>query len=427
MGAGTATCVVWGRNAKPILKGVLAHILLTVSAKTKDASAQVELGAGMAADSNGAELDTTTQGSTVTIVQPPGLNGLTCNPLYVTPPANSTCTVYLTAPAWSGGAIISLGVSPEDATAPSQVTIAEGNSYGTFTVAPGVVTVPTPVTLAASYLGTKETFGLTINPAGPNLKDISVNPSVMVAGRSGSGTITLSAPAGAGGLKVGLSSSRPGVAKVPSKITIPEGATAANFTVAAGLVTKAACIVLTASSAGQSQKQMLIVEPAGVHSGASACFETTDTTTQGDWKSTYGGFGYAIVADSNAGTAKFIPSDQSQYIWDPSTSDPRALRKASGSDGIAAMWYADSKFSVVVDFPSRAVRRVALYCLDWNHLDRTETIEVLDAKTNTVLDKRKFSNFEDGVYGVWYVSGNVKFQITRNAGKNAVISGIFLN
>src|SRR5262249_28864626 len=68
--------------------------------------------------------------------------------------------------------------------------------------------------------------------------------------------------------------------------------------------------------------------------------------------------------------------------------------------------------------------RFALYLLDWDKAGRSERIDVLDA-TGAVVDSRTVSNFSNGVYLAWNVKVHVRFRITRLAGPNAVVSGLF--
>jgi len=63
--------------------------------------------------------------------------------------------------------------------------------------------------------------------------------------------------------------------------------------------------------------------------------------------------------------------------------------------------------------------------LDFDTSGRAETISVLDADTNTVLDTRSASSFVNGEYLVWNVGGHVTFRLTATAGPNAVVSGVF--
>jgi hypothetical protein len=155
-----------------------------------------------------------------------------------------------------------------------------------------------------------------------------------------------------------------------------------------------------------------------------------DWVTQGNWKSTYNDSGVVIIDDgtSNASYATVTPSHQNNNVWSSSTTDIRALQKLSTSTGrIAADWYSSNSFYVDIKFSDQLIHQVAIYCLDWNNKGRAETIKVLDANTNTVLDSRSVSSFSKGVYLVWNVSGHVKLQITKNGGNNAVISGVFVN
>jgi hypothetical protein len=50
---------------------------------------------------------------------------------------------------------------------------------------------------------------------------------------------------------------------------------------------------------------------------------------------------------------------------------------------------------------------------------------VLDASTNTVLDTRTISNFSNGLYLLWSISGHVKIQVSLVSGANSVSSALF--
>jgi hypothetical protein len=65
--------------------------------------------------------------------------------------------------------------------------------------------------------------------------------------------------------------------------------------------------------------------------------------------------------------------------------------------------------------------------LDFDRLGRGETIEVLDGVSGAVLDTRPVTAFTGGQYWVYRVTGHVMFRITRLAGANAVVSGIFFD
>jgi hypothetical protein len=161
---------------------------------------------------------------------------------------------------------------------------------------------------------------------------------------------------------------------------------------------------------------------------ATAAFVKTDTTTQGNWQSAYGADGYNVIGDSNSypSYAQVTPSGQNNYTWAGSTSDVRALTKATNtSDRIAATWYNSSTFSVDVNITDGLTHQIALYVLDWDSTNRSERIDLVDTGTGTLLDTETATSFHGGEYFVWDISGNVTLKFTRTGGANAVLSGLF--
>ena len=158
-----------------------------------------------------------------------------------------------------------------------------------------------------------------------------------------------------------------------------------------------------------------------------AAFVGVDTTTKGTWQGVYGAGGYNVIdnAFSYPAYAQVAPSGQFDYTWVASTSDVRALQKATNpSDRIAATWYGSS-FSIDVNLTDSNAHQVALYLLDWDSAGRSETIEVRDATTNALLDTRTVSGFQGGQYLVWNMSGHVTVRVILAGGPNVVVSGVF--
>jgi hypothetical protein len=162
----------------------------------------------------------------------------------------------------------------------------------------------------------------------------------------------------------------------------------------------------------------------------SAAFLKSDGTTQGSWQGAYGGDGYNVVdagAPSYPPYATVTPVGPADYVWQASTSDPRALQKpANPSDRIAAAWYSASGFSIDLNLTGGA-HQVALYLLDWDGGNRSEQIDVVDAVTGKLLDSQTVGGFGGGEYLVWDLGGNVLVRITRQSGPNAVLSGLFFD
>jgi Concanavalin A-like lectin/glucanases superfamily/Abnormal spindle-like microcephaly-assoc'd, ASPM-SPD-2-Hydin len=176
-------------------------------------------------------------------------------------------------------------------------------------------------------------------------------------------------------------------------------------------------------------------EPAAAASGAQATFIGTDTTTQGNWQGLYGNDGYSI-ADTTTnkvpGYVAFTPQNQANWIWTADGAETRDLEVPSSVAANmrqASCWYTSSgnSYSLDVNISDGHTHQIALYALDWDQQGRAETIQAVDGVSGTVLDTRNLSNFSNGVYDVWNVSGNVKFNITVTGGINAVISGAFFD
>ena len=168
--------------------------------------------------------------------------------------------------------------------------------------------------------------------------------------------------------------------------------------------------------------------PAG--DGATAKFTGKNSATQGTWTGIYGSDGYLIANDvTNAPSyASVSLTGSSAYTWTASTTDPRALQTSSGaSTRIASTFYSTSNFTINVNITDGNTHRIGLYLLDWDSAGRSETVSILDAGTNAVLDTQSFSGFQGGQYAVWNVSGHVLVKVTLSGGGNAVVSGIFFD
>ena len=163
--------------------------------------------------------------------------------------------------------------------------------------------------------------------------------------------------------------------------------------------------------------------------GVSATFVKEDTTTEGNWIGTYGSQGYDIVGgpSSEPSYVTVTPEAESTCMWTSTSSQEQALEIPDSSNRLAACWFSSNVFTINVDFTDDNTHALALYALDYDDLGRSEQIQIQNASTGAVLDTSSISNFANGVYLQWDVSGDVVITVTCTAGKNAVIGGLFFD
>jgi hypothetical protein len=191
-------------------------------------------------------------------------------------------------------------------------------------------------------------------------------------------------------------------------------------------------VLTAANSTGSVSRSVTVtVTPGGTTpptTNGTAAFVKSDTTTAGNWKGVYGNAGYALngIGTQPASWSQLGMTGNSSWTWDSNATDARALERPSGGR-IAATWYSDSAFNVDVTVTDGEKRNVAFYMVDWDAIGRTQSVEVSDAVTGTVLDRQTVADFKQGGYWVWQISGAVRFRFAKVAGRNAVASGIFFD
>ena len=132
---------------------------------------------------------------------------------------------------------------------------------------------------------------------------------------------------------------------------------------------------------------MLVLSAAGlVRAEVSAV--GPDETTQGSWNGKFGQDGFAIAngASSMPSYGSATVSGASTFTWAPLTSDVRALQSGPGASTRIASLYYGNNFNVNVSVNDGTLHPVSLYFLDWDTSKPTQTVTVLDAGTNAVLD-----------------------------------------
>ena len=163
--------------------------------------------------------------------------------------------------------------------------------------------------------------------------------------------------------------------------------------------------------------------------GTSAVFAGVDSTTQGNWFNLYGADGYSIVGDATSlpAYATLTPSGADSLRLDRVDQRSCARCGAPVPPGrLAATWYPGTQFDLNVGLADGQPHTIALYCLDYDQVIRSQRLDVFDAARPTRCSTARRSAVSPaGKYVVWTITGNVRIRVTRLAGNNAVVSGVF--
>ena len=163
----------------------------------------------------------------------------------ITAPANgtsvqlgATLTATGTAADTGGGLVAGVEISVDSGVTWHPVNGTTNWSYTWVASKAGVFSVLSRAVDDSANLETPSA-GVTVNVMG--VTAVTLNPATLLGGNPSQGTVTISAPAGTGGVTVALSSSNTAVASVPGSVVVPAGNTSATFpitTAAVGISTK---------------------------------------------------------------------------------------------------------------------------------------------------------------------------------------------
>ena len=193
-------------------------------------------------------------------VAPVGIDVVTVSVNYLPEGQGATGAITLQAPAAPGAVTVNLvSAVPGVASVPAAVTIPAGESTAQFAIGTGHVDVNTPCLITATANNTRRTTTLTVRPLRVNVVTLG-GVATAKSGWSGAGTLSLEAPAPAGGVTMNLSSNDATV-EVPATVFFPAGSTSATFPVKAGTISAKTLVTVAASSRVNNVYSKVTVEP----------------------------------------------------------------------------------------------------------------------------------------------------------------------
>lgn len=248
-------------------------------------------------------------------------------PSHVTAGETAQVVVTVDGIAGAGGVDVSLSSSNAALSTPSSVNVPAGQTQATFTVAANSVATSTAVTLSAILNGETKSTVITVDPVpASTLASASVTPSIVPGGSSKvvKFKVALQKPAPAGGLNVSLFSSNPGVAGMPSSVTIAAGTSSRLVTVSHASVPIDTSVTLTAKYNSEASSATLVVEapkpfsvvnvPTSVVGGSATTVNTTLTLNA---PAPAGG---AVIELSSSNAAAAVPTVSSVTVAEGTTS-----------------------------------------------------------------------------------------------------------
>ena len=174
----------------------------------------------------------------------------------------ATATLNLNGPAPIGGLVAQVSSDTPSAAVPVTVTVPEGTTSTTFSIATSQVAVVTVATISVSANNVTKTAALTVQS--PVLEPFTINPGQITGGRQAAAALSLTCPAPPAGATVTLSSDHPAIVILPPSVTFPASSTLTSFPISTVAVSSPVDVTLTATYAGVVKTTQLTVQPGGL-------------------------------------------------------------------------------------------------------------------------------------------------------------------
>jgi len=307
-----------------------------------------------------ATITATYAGSTASVpitVTPPSLKEVGPSPNQITGGAVASAFVGLNGAAPSAGAAVTMTSSSPLAVPPATVSVPPGGFSQDFTIATSVVSVPTTVTITASWQGQQVTHQLTLQPGVPPT-EWTLDP-VVTTGSQGSSARVAIAQIQTTDVTFTLTSSNPDVARMAPTVTIPAGSPHAAVLILTTNPAATTTVTLSVSGSGVTKTATLSVNPIplsplpapALQSPASGARFTAGQSVSFDWGDVPNAASYTLqVSASSTFTSILLErsSTPSQIATTFAATGDRFWRvRANRVDGSPGSWSAVRSFRIV--------------------------------------------------------------------------------
>ncbi|HZZ43970.1 MAG TPA: S8 family peptidase [Tepidisphaeraceae bacterium] len=154
------------------------------------------------------------------------------------------------------------------------------------------------------------------------------------------------------------------------------------------------------------------------------------TVTGGDWTTQYGSRGADVFGGVSTTGIVSLKSGTIVKLPQYNSSSAALVQPRATSTSQRAAGYVQTKGSmdIIINLNSfGSPQKLTIYAADLEKLGRAERLDLYNADTGALLTSVDLKNFSAGKYVSFIVSGKVRLHVTRLAGPNAVIGGIFID
>jgi hypothetical protein len=224
--------------------------------------------------------------STILTIKPDYPSTLKFSPTSIIGGTNTTGTVTMagTAPVDMPVTLTIVSGGSAVASMPGTVTVLAGSSTANFAISTNAVVSSTTVKISAGANGTTVTGTFTVTPNVPS--SLKFSPTSVIGGAASTGTVTMGVSSNVDTtVTLTVTSGNSGVGSIPASVTVPSGATSANFSLITNPVDIKTTIQVSAAANGGSKSGTLTAtvntptaasfSPASLIAGASSVGKVT--------------------------------------------------------------------------------------------------------------------------------------------------------
>jgi hypothetical protein len=153
-----------------------------------------------------------------------------------------------------------------------------------------------------------------------------------------------------------------------------------------------------------------------------------DFQTSGNWENNYGKEGYAFAKRiSSLPTWTTLSISNLTDYGGNYTVDPRVPLAPGWPYKVDRIWSAHGRGDIDVMFSDGQAHEVSLYSFETEQAPRRFDLEVVDALTGGIFDKRVLNDYTNGVYISYLVKGHVLFRLNPAYLENMMIFGFYID